>query len=327
MDPKELFDADGTIAISAIIENPVALRQVDREREEYQQLVQSVREHGVLQAILVRPDPANSGKVMLVDGAHRFTAAKDAGLSRIYARLATMDDDAALEKQMVANLHVVSTKPAEYANQLARFLARNPLLTIPELAQKLSKSTTWLQQRLKLTNLVESIQQLVDKGEIKVANGQALAMLPPEEQLEWIDRAMTMNSDEFLTTVKERTKAISAAKRAGRDPNAPTEFVPVAKLRKLTEVTELASAPAAVSAVIGGITDPVEAGLAVLKWVTRLDDASIAEQKAKDAERKRLAEEAKIKSRAERATQREKDAAEAKAKAIAEAEAAGVKLS
>ena len=183
-----------TIKISEIRENPVALRTVNRQSEDYLGLVASIEQKGFMGAISVRPQKdAESGEEYyeLIDGLHRFSAAKDAGISEINVDIIPLSDDLVLEAQILANIHKIETKPAEYTQQLKRILARNPLMTEAELAMKLGKSSSWIQQRLSLTKIEnEEIISLVNEGKIGLANAYALAKLPIEEQTQFVDRAI-----------------------------------------------------------------------------------------------------------------------------------------
>lgn len=97
-----------SIPLNNIKENPNALRTVDRTTEEYLGLVDSIRKNGILNAVLVREmqNPVDQSVFYgLIDGLHRFTAAKDAGLTEIPAQVKSMEDAAVLEAQILANIH------------------------------------------------------------------------------------------------------------------------------------------------------------------------------------------------------------------------------
>ena len=144
-----------TIAVVDILENPVALRSVNTESEEFAGLVESMKQRGFFGAITVRPkqvlvtvdgEPEEKGgaptgrkekKWELLDGLQRTTAARKAGLTHINANVRTIKDAEALELQLMANFHRVATRPVEYSQQLKRILAMNPLMTEAELAAKL----------------------------------------------------------------------------------------------------------------------------------------------------------------------------------------------
>jgi len=312
------------ISLDTIRENPVALRTVDRKSEDYLGLVASIKEKGFLGAITVRAktdEESGDEFFELIDGLHRFSAAKDAGLSEINVDVVNLDDDKVLEAQIMANIHKIETKPMQYTQQLKRILSRNPLMTEAELASKIGKSSQWIKARLDLTKITnETIVNLIDEGKIGLANAYALAKLPTEEMSDFVDRAMTMAPDEFVPAVQSRVKEIKEAKRKGEDA-APQEFVPVAFMQKLKDIkTQLESGDAAVELVAAtGVNTPVEGFQLGIKWVLHLDPKSIEDQKAKDEARKAERAEAAKKRKAERAKKKAENAAKKAQEAADEA--------
>lgn len=308
------------VPVGEIRENPVALRSVNRESEQYLGLVDSMRQKGFLGAITVREKvDADTGDSFyeLVDGLHRYNAAKDAGLAEINVDVVDLNDDQTLEAQLMANIHKIETRPVEYSQQLRRILTRNPLMTEAELASTLGKSSQWIKERLGLNKIVnQEIQALVDEGKIGLANAYALAKLPSDEQSAWVDRAMTSPPDEFIPAANNRVKEIREAKRKGQDA-ADATFNPVAFMQKMKEVkSELENA------VIGPVicksngAKTAEAGFALaIAWTLHLDPSSKTEQARKDEERKAERAEAKQKRDADRAAKKadktQKDAATA----------------
>jgi ParB/RepB/Spo0J family partition protein len=308
-----------TVALASIVENPVALRAVNRESEDYLGLVDSIREKGFLGAITVRPtkvfDPENP-TYELLDGLHRFNAAKDAGIDTINVDVTDFDNAAALEYQIMANVHKIETRPMEYSKQLLRILALNPLMTESELATKLGKSAQWIKERLQLTKIDNpNIKALVDDGKICLSNAYALAKLPAEEMASFVDQAMTLGPDEFVPRCNERVKEIRAAKRQGAD-KAPPSFTPVAHIQKTKDIKSELETGAIGEALIAstGATTAMDGWTLGIQWVLHMDPESVKVQEAQwneqQAERERKKVEAKAKKAKERA---EKAAAEAAA--------------
>jgi len=325
-----------TIPISQIRENPVALRTVDRESEDYLGLVSSIRTKGFMGAIVVRPkvDPESQESYFeLIDGLHRYSAAKDAGLDEINVDVQDLNDDLVLEAQIMANIHKVETRPAEYSQQLKRILARNPLMTEAELAGKLGKSPNWISQRLGLTKISnEQIVELINEGKISLSNAYALAKLPSEEQPEFTDRAITLPPDEFVPAIQQRVKEIREAKRAGADAKPP-EFVPVPYLRKLKDAKSEYENPTAGSELVKRTkAKTANDGFALaVQWMLHMDPISVEAQRAEHEARQQKKADDAAKRKAEREKKKaevaEQKAAEArKAAANAEAELKGEEL-
>jgi len=304
------------IPIDQIRQNPVALRTVDRTSEKYKELVGSIRNKGILNPISVREIVEGGQKLYgVIDGLHRFEGAKDAGLKEIPCYIKSMNDAEIEEAQILANVHRIETKPVEYSHQLQRILARNPMMTMSELANRLSKSTTWLGERLNLTKLDKKLGDLVDEGKIGLANAYALAKLPPEIQTEYLERAMTLPPSEFVPQVTKHVKELRDAKRQGRDPNP--KFEPTAHLRKMSAMKDELSNPENGKKLVGGLKTPLEGFQMGLKFAMHLDPPSVEEQKAKYEKRKADEAEAKKKRELERAQKKETEAKETQQKLAA----------
>jgi len=290
------------VLISDIAQNPVALRNVDRQSEDFIHLRDSIAKQGLLNAINVRPSKEGAEKPFeLIDGLHRFMASMEAGLKEIPAQILSLNDAQVLEAQLVANVHTIKTKPVEFAKQIQRILAGKPTLTVSQLATDLSVSPGFIGERLGLLKLDKKIAELVDTDKITLTNAYALAKLPPEEQKNFVQAATTEKPSEFVPRVQQRIKEIREANRAGKSA-AKVGFVPTPKLRKRSElVTELES-PKIVPAMIkaSGVKTPIDAANLILKWVLNMDDASVEASKAKYEQRQKELEVAKAQRKAER---------------------------
>jgi len=298
------------IPLANIRENPLALRPVDKTGEKYLQLVDSVKQHGVLNPINVREiEPAADGTKLysVCDGLHRFTAANDAGLPSIPAQVINKTDAEVEEAQIIANFHKVETKPAEYSKQLNRIVLRNPDLTMGELSNRLNMSSTQLAERMSLVKLTENIQKLVDEGNIKLTNAVALAKLPVEMQPDFVERAMTQSPAEFVPASNAALKKYREDLRAGKTPGEPT-FEPVQLLQKLGDIKTALQDYKPLAQELIALAQPKTPedifGLA-LAWVLRSDPKSIKVQKdkweAEMAEKKAKKEAAKAEREKKRA--------------------------
>ena len=291
-----------TVKIAAIRENPVALRAVNRDSEDYLGLLESIRSKGFIGAISVREknDPeTQTSYYELVDGLHRYSAAKDAGLDSINVDCVDLDAGQVLEVQIMSNIHKIETKPIEYSKQLIRILAMSPLMTESQLAAKLGKSPQWIKERLGLNKIEdENVAALINEGKITLSNAYALAKLPAEEIAEFLDRAMTLAPDEFIPAVNARVKEIKEAKRKGQDA-AELAFEPVAYMQKLKDIrNELETGSVAKSLIKAtGVKDAAQGFSLAVQWMLHLDPKSVEVQKAEDDAR-RAARDEKAKERA-----------------------------
>ena len=111
------------------------------------ELAASIREHGVLQPVLVRPR-GEQNHYQLVAGERRWRAARAAGLSEIPALIENLDDDTALEIGIIENLQREDLSPLEEAMIYERMTAEHGY-SVRRLAQKLGKDKGYIENRLR----------------------------------------------------------------------------------------------------------------------------------------------------------------------------------
>ena len=123
-----------------------------------EELAASIREHGVLQPILVRP--LDGGEYQLIAGERRWRASKAAGLDTIPALVEEIDDDTAMEISIIENLQREDLSPLDEAAMYDR-MVRDHGYSVRRLAQKLGKDKGYLENRLRLADAPEEIRELV----------------------------------------------------------------------------------------------------------------------------------------------------------------------
>ncbi len=272
-----------TVPINMVHVNKVKLREVDRTSEDYLGLVDSIKINGFSGAITARPkkdEDTGEDVYEVIDGLHRLTAAKDAGVEEIHICVQDLSDEEVLVAQVLANAHKIETKIADYARQLKRLMGLNPLMTEAELASRLGKSPQWIRKVLDLNKIEdEGIRQLVNSGKIKLMNAYALAKLPKEEQASWVDRAMTQSPKEFCPQADARVKEIKEANRKGKKAGE-AKFEPRSHARKLKEIQAASADRSFAQKMVSSnsVSDPVDAFLLALNWAQHLDPASKQEQ-------------------------------------------------
>jgi ParB family chromosome partitioning protein len=126
--------------------------------ESLQELAASIREHGVLQPILVRP--LDEQRFQLIAGERRWRASQIAGLATIPALVEEIDDDTALEISIIENLQREDISPLDEAAMYDRMI-RDHGYSIRRLADKLGKDKGYLENRLRLADAPEEVRELV----------------------------------------------------------------------------------------------------------------------------------------------------------------------
>ena len=123
-----------------------------------EELAASIREHGVLQPILVRPIGPN--RYQLVAGERRWRASRIASVETIPALIEELDDETALEISIIENLQREDLSPLDEAVMYDRMI-RDHGYSVRRLAQKLGKDKGYLENRLRLADAPAEIKQLV----------------------------------------------------------------------------------------------------------------------------------------------------------------------
>nr|WP_299385557.1 ParB/RepB/Spo0J family partition protein [Allomuricauda sp.] len=150
------------------------------------ELEESVRQHGVLQPILVRslvPAGKKSKPFELVCGERRYRAAKAAGLKEIPCNIRMLTDDEAFELQIIENLERKDVHPLEEAHAFKRMLDSGRY-TLEDIAGKVVKSVTYVVQRMKFNDLIEEVAADFMKGHLGVGHAILLARLEAHDQIE-----------------------------------------------------------------------------------------------------------------------------------------------
>ncbi len=146
-----------TIPVANIDPNPEQPRVIF-DAASLDELAASIREHGVLQPILVRPMGRN--RYQLVAGERRWRAATAAGLQTLPALVENIDDDTALEIALIENLQREDLSPLEEATMYDRMI-RDHGYSVRKLAQKLGKDKGYVENRLRLADAPEEVKALV----------------------------------------------------------------------------------------------------------------------------------------------------------------------
>ncbi len=164
------------LVISDIKANPFQPRR-EFDQEKLDELAASIREHGVLQPILVR---RGGGGYELVAGERRLRAAEMAGLQKIPAVIGEFPDIAMMQIALVENLQRADLNPMEEALAYRRLLDEFGM-TQEEIAQKVGKSRPAIANTLRLLNLPPSVQKDLSDGRTTVGHARALLGLKGED--------------------------------------------------------------------------------------------------------------------------------------------------
>ena len=148
------------------------------------ELAGNIRQHGVLQLVLVRPLPnGEPDQFELVAGARRYRASKLAGRETIPASVRELTDTQCLELQLIENLQRADVHELDEARGYAALMQLQPdTYTVETLAEKIGRSEKYVYARLRLMHLVDEIQEAFYTGKLTVAHAFEIARLQPDDQ-------------------------------------------------------------------------------------------------------------------------------------------------
>ncbi|HWH23449.1 MAG TPA: ParB/RepB/Spo0J family partition protein [Candidatus Limnocylindria bacterium] len=194
------------------------------------ELAASIREHGVLQPILVRP-AGEPHHYQLVAGERRWRAAQEAGLAEIPALIEQLDDDTALEIGIIENLQREDLTPLEEALIYERMTAEHGY-SVRRLAQKLGKDKGYIENRLRLADAPPEIKQLVSLRKDTVSHAYELLKIDdPRKRRRLADQVASgeLSLVKLREKIEGRPRPATDADAAGARTVQPADAQPVAR--------------------------------------------------------------------------------------------------
>jgi ParB family chromosome partitioning protein len=203
------------VQVDHIEPNPEQPRMVF-EQQALEELASSIREHGVLQPILVRPLGPNTYQI--VAGERRWRATRLAGLATIPALIEEIDDDTALEIAIIENLQREDLSPLDEAAMYDRMVHEHGY-SIRKLADKLGKDKGYLENRLRLADAPPEIRELVSLRKDSLSHAYELLKVDDPKKRRRLAEQVARGE---LTLIKLRDKIEG---RRAREPRADAEAV------------------------------------------------------------------------------------------------------
>lgn len=145
-------------------------------------LRESIRKHGILEPIIVRP---KDGQFEIVAGERRFQAAVQAGVDELPVTVREIDDRTAMEIALSENLEREDLSPIEIAASFSDYLIKFRT-TQEELAQRLGKDRSTVANLIRLLDLPEAARTALDNRSITAGHARALLSLKDAKQLETV---------------------------------------------------------------------------------------------------------------------------------------------
>lgn len=202
-------------------------RPIDEAR--VAELAASIRAHGVLQPLLVRPHPATAGQFQIIAGERRWHAAKIAGLAEVPALVRNLTDAEAMAAALVENLQRQDLNAIEEAEGYRRLIDEFRM-TQDALGEAVGKSRSHIANTLRLLALPPAVQEDVRQGVISPGHARALLAHPDPERAARLVIARGLNVRQTEALVRRGLeKPPEPVPRRSRDANVED------LVRKLTD--------------------------------------------------------------------------------------------
>jgi ParB family chromosome partitioning protein len=205
------------VAVGKISPNPRQPR-TNMRPEELEDLTASVREHGVLQPLIVTPGTAD-GRYVLIAGERRLQAARLAGLATVPVLIRQATDQQRLELAIIENVQRADLSALEEA-EAYRQLAEDFDLSHEEIATRVGKSRVAVTNTLRLLKLPDAVKNALIENRISEGHARALLALPaPEAQSAALRTVMAQELN--VRQTEELVRKLSGEKPVHKQKPAP----------------------------------------------------------------------------------------------------------
>lgn len=206
-----------TLAVNDIIPNKEQPRKTFDEAA-LQELADSIKQHGVLQPLLVRP--LTTGGYQLVAGERRWRASRLAELKEVPVIIKELSDTEAMEIAIIENLQREDLNPIEEAEGLQALIDKCGF-TQEEVATSVGKSRPAITNALRLLRLPQEVRQMTKDGEISAGHARALLAFDNEPMMlecakQIVDKKLTVRDVEKMAK-RPKTSKIKASSGRARD--------------------------------------------------------------------------------------------------------------
>jgi len=213
------------IAIALIDPNPLQPRRVFQQ-DALQQLADSIRQHGIIQPLVVR---RSGPRYQLVAGERRWRAAKIAGFTEVPAVVQEISDDRLLEITLIENIQREDLNPMELALAFER-MARELNINQEEIGRRTGKDRSTISNSVRLLQLPPDLQQLVAERRLSAGHARSLLALTDEDMQrklaeKIVAQGLSVRQVERITKKMTEPREPASDEDDGLDPNVKAAIV------------------------------------------------------------------------------------------------------
>jgi len=221
-------------------------------------LAASIKEHGVIQPILLRAVTGQPFMYEIVMGERRFRASKMAGKTDIPAVIKTLSNENAMEIALIENVQRENLNPIEEANAYKNLMEKCGY-DLADVVRLIGKSESYIRNAIRLTELPDTVQQMVKDGDISASHARTIVVA--EDPL-----ALAREIKDKKLSVAQTDKIVHQTKRSNKSRSFTTHTMDPNTLKSMENGIQTAiGAPAKIIEKRGG------AGQIVLSFSSRME--------------------------------------------------------
>jgi ParB family chromosome partitioning protein len=229
---REEAEREGSLVelpLGAIRPNPYQPRR-DVEPTALEELKSSIRQVGLLQPVVVRPQPGGNGGYELIAGERRLRACQDLGWERIPAVRREVDDRTVLTLALIENLQRDDLSPVDEARGYERLIAEFSLMQ-QEVAEAVGRDRSTVANALRLLKLPESVLQMLHEGLLSVGHARALLALDDARKVTTLAREAVAQG----LSVREVEDRVRGGRAPERRPRLKRGMGPAPEVRRVED--------------------------------------------------------------------------------------------
>ena len=186
------------VSINDLVRNKFQPRR-NFSKENLEELTNSIKEQGVIQPIVVRPDKSSKGKYEIIAGERRWLASQNAGLHEIPVVILNVDDVKSLEFAIVENVQRQDLNPIEEARGYQRLIDEFNY-NQEKLSKFIAKSRSYIANSLRLLSLPDEVLMMVEQSNLSAGHARSLIGLPNAKTLarEFFEKKLSVRQAEKL---------------------------------------------------------------------------------------------------------------------------------
>src|SRR6478752_7507551 len=214
------------VGLTTIVPSPLQPRK-DFAREALSELVESIRQHGIIQPLVVRNV---GGKHELIAGERRWRAAQEAGLAQVPIIVRVATDLEVLELSLIENLQRADLNPIEEAQAYAR-LSNEFGMRQEDIAQKVGRSRAAVANSMRLLDLHPQVQAWVMQGLLSVGHAKVLLGLKAQNEQLAVAETVLRRSSPVRDTERLVARQLGSTRRRKKTVNGEVTSTAVADLQ------------------------------------------------------------------------------------------------